>query len=526
MAAPSVFLISVTADYPAALAVYQLLREREIACFFCDEALLRAGEAYYRPMMHRALREASHLLVLAGQASHASSPSVQEALEAFQNGALAPEVSHPIITLTGPGVSPGDLPEMLQSGRIFSYPDQLDILPRLLTHGETQEAAPIPAGADDSTSDAPIEAKAKWNSRRVLWAVTLLNAGLFFMSAWMLRRAGIPSPSGKSPAASSPAPSAGWNPQKSRTGAGADGVKDAEKLAGQASGADHRGLARSFNSPTGSQEATSEQVDPLSPRPSAAQLAQAQPGAPLQHDIGNLPQVFSFLPAGTFLMGSPQTETGHRSGETQRPVTVAAGFWLARTECPQELWTWVMGTSMEDAPDGPGLPIRSISWQQITGSDTSFLALLNLMNLLPEGWRFDLPDEAQWEYACRAGTTTPFSFGSVLDGTQANCDGRLAYGTSTAGPFLNRVQPIASYLPNDWDLYDMHGNLAEWCRIVSGQEVPRGISPSAPKTNHPIGRGGSWRFHAGLCRSASREAPGGIESSDTIGFRLAIVALR
>jgi hypothetical protein len=89
MAAPSVFLISVTADYPAALAVYQLLREREIACFFCDEALLRAGEAYYRPMMHRALREASHLLVLAGQASHASSPSVQEALEAFQNGALA-----------------------------------------------------------------------------------------------------------------------------------------------------------------------------------------------------------------------------------------------------------------------------------------------------------------------------------------------------------------------------------------------------------------------------------------------------
>ncbi len=529
MAAPSVFLTSVTADYPAALAVYQLLREREIACFFCDEALLRAGEAYYRPTMHRALREASHLLVLAGQASHASSPSVQEALAAFKHAAGAPEVSRPIITLTGPGVSPGDLPEKLQSGRIFSYPDQLDILPRLLTHGETLEAAPILAGSDGPADVADVEVKAKWNSRRVLWAVTLLNAGLFFLSAWMLQRAGVPARSGKSPVAAPHGPLAGWNSQKSPAGASADDVKDTEKLTRQASGADHRGLARSSNSPAGPQEAASEQVEPLSPpspRPSADELAQAQPGAPLRLDIGNLPQVFSFIPAGTFLMGSSQTETGRKSDETQRPVTVAAGFWLARTECPQDLWTWVMGTTLEDPPDGPGLPMRSISWQQITGSDTSFLALLNLMNLLPEGWRFDLPDEAQWEYACRAGTTTPFNFGSVLNGTQANCDGRLAYGTSTAGPFLNRVQPIASYLPNDWDLYDMHGNLAEWCRIISSQEIPWNISPSAPKTNHPIERGGAWQFHAGLCRSASREAPGGIESADTIGFRLAIVANR
>ena len=133
-------------------------------------------------------------------------------------------------------------------------------------------------------------------------------------------------------------------------------------------------------------------------------------------------------------------------------------------------------------------------------------------------WRFArwcgcrLPGELEWEHACRAGTTTAYSFGNELNGRQANCDGEHPCGTSESGPFLGNTSIVGSYPPNAWGLFDMHGNVWEWCASCVNQ---RGSAR--------VLRGGSWRNDAGFCRSAFRIRFGPGIRLLFYGFRLAAV---
>jgi formylglycine-generating enzyme required for sulfatase activity len=144
---------------------------------------------------------------------------------------------------------------------------------------------------------------------------------------------------------------------------------------------------------------------------------------------------------------------------------------------------------------------------------------------------YRLPTEAEWEYACRAGTTTPFSFGTSCNGTEANCDGRDPYGTGVKGPFLKRTGAVGSYPPNAFGLYDMHGNVSEWCADFdsigwepynpSPVDDPTGpSSPSQLREGHML-RGGSCGAAPRNVRSASRNGLTADARDAGIGFRVA-----
>jgi formylglycine-generating enzyme required for sulfatase activity len=153
---------------------------------------------------------------------------------------------------------------------------------------------------------------------------------------------------------------------------------------------------------------------------------------------------------------------------------------------------------------------------------------------LPEGWEFRLPTEAQWEYACRAGTRTATSFGNRLSSKQANFQGE-PYNSADEGPSLQRTAPVGSYPANAWGLHDMHGNVFEWCRDWHHSKLPGGTDPdlysaktSAQKNRtgdvSRVRRGGCWADHGWPCRSAFRLRFEPHRRTDHIGFR--VVAVR
>jgi formylglycine-generating enzyme required for sulfatase activity len=199
------------------------------------------------------------------------------------------------------------------------------------------------------------------------------------------------------------------------------------------------------------------------------------------------------IPAGRFQMGSP---------ESRHPVTISRPFYIGTTEVTQAQWTAVMGYNHSQLrAAGPNAPVETVSWFEVQ-------EFLRRLNRLGEG-HFRLPTEAEWEYACRAGTDSPYAFGQHLTTRQANFDGR---GT----------MPVASFPPNAWGLYDMHGNVWEWC----GDEVCP--YPSGAVTDpvqqcgsrfKPI-RGGSWYFGADSARSALRYTHEPQLSGFSIGFRV------
>jgi formylglycine-generating enzyme required for sulfatase activity len=140
-----------------------------------------------------------------------------------------------------------------------------------------------------------------------------------------------------------------------------------------------------------------------------------------------------------------------------------------------------------------------------------------------DGYR--LPTEAEWEYACRAGTKTPFSFGSENNGTLSNCKGDAPYGTNEKGPMWGRTVPVGSYRPNAFGLYDMHGNVWEWCWDIADNDYythAPASDPAGPSTGRDrVTRGGSWGSYPNGCRSACRGSDAQTFASDNQGFRIA-----
>ncbi len=224
------------------------------------------------------------------------------------------------------------------------------------------------------------------------------------------------------------------------------------------------------------------------------------------------------IPAGEFLMGSPESEESRNSDEKQHRVRITKPFYLGVYEVTQSEYEKVMGENPSDSK-GATRPVEMVSWNDAV----EFCKKLSAK----EGRTYRLPTEAEWEYACRAGTTTPFNFGSVLNGKQANCDGDHPYGTETKGPDLGKTTTAGSYAPNTWGLYDMHGNVCEWCgdRYDSDYyEKSPTDDPTGPATGScRVHRGGSWNYRPRLCRSAFRSRLTPDFRSHYLGFRVALV---
>ena len=235
--------------------------------------------------------------------------------------------------------------------------------------------------------------------------------------------------------------------------------------------------------------------------------------------IGRREYGFCWIPAGEFDMGSRESEEGRRDDERLHHVTLTRGFWLLETPTTQALYREVMGTNPSYFR-GDDLPVEEVSWFDAI----DFCGTLT--RRLPEGLMATLPTEAQWEYACRAGTTTPFWFGDSLNGDKANCNGYHPYGTEVEGPCLDQTSPVKNYAPNPWGLYDVHGNVCEW--LLDGCDDYSAESEVDP-FGAPVGflaiRGGSWYDDPIMLRSACRDGgePDSDVHCDTIGFRVLLI---
>ena len=237
--------------------------------------------------------------------------------------------------------------------------------------------------------------------------------------------------------------------------------------------------------------------------------------------INSITQRFRWIEPGTFLMGSPESEQDRMAEcETQHPVTLTQGFWLADTTVTQSLWQAVMGENPSSFTDNPNDPVEQVSWD-----DTQeFIKKLN--GLLP-GLQAKLPTEAQWEYACRAGTTTPFSFGDNITPEQVNYDGNNPYAGGKKGLYRKKTVPVKSLPANPWGLYEMHGNVWEWCQDVWQEKLPaspvkdpEGVAGGDQAGVERVVRGGSWGDGGGNVRSAIRSRADPARRYGNIGFRL------
>lgn len=226
-------------------------------------------------------------------------------------------------------------------------------------------------------------------------------------------------------------------------------------------------------------------------------------------------QSFCFIPPGFFLMGSQASEKGRNKDENCVEVTISHPLWLAKTQVTLAQWKAVMRTdrielecaSWYDA-QATDLPVECVSWYDAQ----AYLARLNDKQILPRGWKFALPTEAQWEYACRAGETGPYSGGSLDE---------VGWYDGNSG---EKAHKVGRKKPNAWGLHDMHGNVYEWCADWYDDTLNGGIDPTGPSSGrYRVSRGGSWDLDASYCRAAYRFRfhPG--YRNYFLGFRPALV---
>jgi formylglycine-generating enzyme required for sulfatase activity len=232
-------------------------------------------------------------------------------------------------------------------------------------------------------------------------------------------------------------------------------------------------------------------------------------------------QRFRWIEPGSFLMGSPDSEHERDDDEgPQHPVTLTQGFWLADTACTQALWLALVGGRNPSRFTGVWeWPVENVSWDDVT---QRFLP--KLQALLPTDAEATLPTEAQWEYACRAGTTTPFSWGDTIDPSLVNYDGNHPYNGGPKGEYRERTVPVLALPANDWGLYQMHGNVWEWCWDEK-RDYAEGtaVDPMGAVGDGPRGlRGGAWLRLAWNARSACRVHDSRTLSYGGIGFRIAL----
>ena len=246
---------------------------------------------------------------------------------------------------------------------------------------------------------------------------------------------------------------------------------------------------------------------------------------------GGVKHKLIWCPPGTFTMGTP----GATDDERPVQVTLTNGFRLGETVITQAMWTAVMGTASkpwsgkEYVKEGPNFPATYISHGANSNgtiepdSATAFCKKLTEIERksgrLPSGWRYALPTEAQWEYACRAGTKTAYSFGDDDERL-----GQYAWFTVNAWHIGEKyAHVVGTKKPNPWGLYDMHGNVWEWCSNWCGDKLAGGTNPGGPSSGSDrVDRGGGWSYSAGFCRSAFRGGDDPSRRYYDLGFRLCL----
>ena len=236
---------------------------------------------------------------------------------------------------------------------------------------------------------------------------------------------------------------------------------------------------------------------------------------PWRDGKGVVTQRMRWIRAGTFLMGSPENEPQRNSDEFQHTVTLTNGFWLADTVCTQQLWEAVTGKDHPSRFRGDLRPVENVSYENVTQFVTS---LKQLFPCLAPG----IPTESQWEYACRAGTQTPFSMGSRISTRNVNFSWDSEDVTSLGLFHREETIDVKSLPPNPWGLYEMHGNVWEWCSDWSEEYsgTPQ-VDPTGPATgSYIIVRGGSWDDGARFARSACRNWDAPTDRASDLGFRL------
>ena len=247
---------------------------------------------------------------------------------------------------------------------------------------------------------------------------------------------------------------------------------------------------------------------------------------------------FALIPSGTFNMGAPDG-VGEADEHPQHAVEISRPFFLGTCTVTQEQYQTVMGSHTNhfstggeggrqvEGLDSRRFPVEMVSWGEAR-------AFCDRLAKLPEhgkskGWRCRLPTEAEWEHAARAGerSYSPFAFGRALSSSQANFDGNYPYNGAPLGIYLNRTTDVASYRPNAWGLYDMHGNVWEWCldwyREDYYQRSPRVDPLGPPDGPSRVAKGGAWYNNAFSCRSARRGRGVDGDRYDSVGFRVVLV---
>jgi formylglycine-generating enzyme required for sulfatase activity len=216
-------------------------------------------------------------------------------------------------------------------------------------------------------------------------------------------------------------------------------------------------------------------------------------------DLGNgVTLEMAAIPGGTFMMGSPDDEEGRWDCERPQHQVTVPSFFMGKYSVTQAQYQAIMGTN-PSYNKGSNRPVESVSWNDA----------VKFCELLSEraGKKYSLPSEAQWEYACRAGTTTPFYFGETITTDLANYHGNVPYASAPKGEYRGQTTDVGSFPPNAFGLYDMHGNLSEWCFddwVNSYNNAPIDGSAVTSSSKFKLLRGGSWISNPGNCRSAYR----------------------
>jgi formylglycine-generating enzyme required for sulfatase activity len=237
-------------------------------------------------------------------------------------------------------------------------------------------------------------------------------------------------------------------------------------------------------------------------------------------DIIELPRVIELemiaIPGGNFLMGSPDSEARRSTTESPQHQVTLAGFWMGKYPVTQAQYQAIMGNNPSYFK-GDNRPVENVSWHEA----------MEFCDFLSQklGQHYTLPSEAQWEYACRAGTTTPFYFGDTLTTNIANYDGNYTYANGLKGIYREKTTEVGSFPPNGFGLYDMHGNVWEWCLdhfhdSYNGAPSDGSAWVTGGNSDLRILRGGSWFCIPRLCRCAYRFSNSPDYRSSRNGFRV------
>ncbi len=223
---------------------------------------------------------------------------------------------------------------------------------------------------------------------------------------------------------------------------------------------------------------------------------------------------FVYIAPGSFTMGSPTDELGRNIRETQHQVTLPEGYYMQHTEVTQGQWEAVMGSNPSYFSScGLNCPVENVSWNEAQ-------EFINKLNQRGEG-TYMLPTEAQWEYAARAGSSLAFANGKITEassGYDPNLDAMGWYSYNS----VSKAHQVAQKTPNALGLYDMHGNVFEWCQDwYASYNLGSVTHPEGPPSgSYRVKRGGGWYYDASICRSAYRLGTGPYFRSSHIGFRL------